>query len=108
MTLGKHKFRFAHQAELDRKTRQPTSQTLKLGDREIKLDEPQVFIADATAEKLTLRPVKVALPTEVPDLEKAEANPGKLLTTETLLKAVESLRKDSAEIRDFLGANTGP
>jgi hypothetical protein len=95
-----------HRADLDRTTRQPTSQTLKLGDREIKLDEPQVFVADATAEKLTLRPIKVALPAEVPDLEKAEANPGKLLTTETLLKAVESLQKNSLEIREFFEGKT--
>jgi hypothetical protein len=96
LKLGKKVIHVAYKYTTDDKTRALTSETIKVGTTDIKKDGPRVFLVDLTGEKVTYKPVKVALPDVVPDLTDKDS------WAKTIIQAVEQLRKKSPEVKKFL------
>jgi hypothetical protein len=105
--LGGKKLQLAYNHERDPKSYELKSEMLKLGETEIKENNPRVFLVDLAQEKITYRPVQVKLPEVVPafpppkqvDDKKSEqykAWPAMLMQT------VEQLKKNSPEIKKFM------
>jgi hypothetical protein len=99
LTLGGKDVEVVYQFSADEKTHALKSETVKVGGTEVKADGPRVFLVDLTGEKVTYRPVKVALPAAVPDFDDGQ----KKTWAATAVRAVEELCKKSPEVKKFLG-----
>jgi RNA polymerase sigma factor (sigma-70 family) len=88
----------AYQFEADPKTHALVRESLKVGDMEVKDGDSRVFLVDLTQAKVTYRPVRVALPDAVPNLNDGEE---KKTWGPTLLRAIEQLEEKSPEIKKF-------
>lgn len=98
ISLGKKVVKVAHKFTTDEKTGTVASESLKVGDTEVKPDSPRVFLVDLTQPKLVYRPVKVDLPTEVPEFpKKSDESWGPVV-----LRAVNQLKEKSPEVKKFL------
>jgi hypothetical protein len=96
ITLGKKTIAIACKLTTDEKTFELTSESIKVGETEIKKDSPWVFLVDLSQEKVTYKPVKGAQADEVPDLKDRKTWP------KTILRAIEQLRKKSPAVKQFL------
>jgi hypothetical protein len=99
LMLGDKDVEVVYQFSADEKTHALKSETVKVGGTEVKPDGPRVFLVDLSREKVTYRPVKVALPDAVPDFDDGE----KKTWPATAVRAVEELCKKSPEVKKFLG-----
>src|SRR5262249_18430572 len=97
LTLGKKVIDVAYQYTTDDK-HAVTAETVKIGGKEIKKGDSRVFLVDLTQDKLTYQPVKVDLPGVVPNLDDTERK----TWGPTMARAVEDLKKKSAEVKKFL------
>ncbi len=98
VTLGDKEVKIALQYGIDDKTNVLKDEVIRVGGTEIKGDA-RVFLVDLSQKEVTYKPVKVALPTEVPDV----GDEGHKTWPATVLRAVEQLRQKSPEVRRFLG-----
>jgi hypothetical protein len=87
----------SYEAETDRKTNALIKEALTIGGKEIKPGETRVFLVDLTQDKVSYQPVKVELPDEAPDATSAPQT-----WDPTVMRAVEQLKKKSAEVKSFL------
>jgi hypothetical protein len=99
LTLGDKVVEVEYQFSADEKTHALKSETVKVGGAAVKPDGPRVFLVDLSGDKVTYRPVKVALPAAVPDFDDGE----KKTWPATAVRAVEELCKKSPEVKQFLG-----
>ena len=99
IALGGKTVEVAYKYTTEDKTHALKSETVKVGGTEVKPDGPRVFLVDLSGEKVTYRPVKVALPAAVPDLNDGE----KKTWPATAVRAVEEMCKKSPEVKKFLG-----
>jgi hypothetical protein len=99
ITLGTKVIDVAYKYEADLRTHAFKSQSLKVGDVEVKRGGPRVFLIDLTQKTVSCRPVEVALPDEVPALKDKDQDKW----PETMVRAVDQLRKKSPEVKEFLG-----
>jgi serine beta-lactamase-like protein LACTB len=96
ITLGKKTVKVAYKFATDKKTGALTSETLKVGDAEVKKGAPRVFLVDLTKDKVTYTPVKVDLPDDVPDVGDQKT------WAPTVVRAVGRLKEKSAKVKEFL------
>jgi hypothetical protein len=99
LTLGGKAVEIEYKFTADEKTQALKSETVKVGGTAIKPGGPRVFLVDLSGDKVTYRPVKVALPEAVPDFDDGQ----KKTWPATALRAVEELCKKSPEVKQFLG-----
>jgi hypothetical protein len=88
----------AYKFATDPMTHAVQKQSLTVGGREVKADEPRVFVVDLTGEKVTYTPVKVGLPKEAPDVSESKHD----TWGPAVQRAVDQLKKDSPELKKLL------
>jgi hypothetical protein len=92
MVLDGKRIEVAYQFKADRETHALRSESLKVGDIRVREGDPRVFVADLTGDKLSIRPVKVDLPEEVPDFKDKDRKDW----APKVLRVVEQLKKARA------------
>ena len=95
----KLKWQFQYDFRADAKKPEARTVMLKVDGKEFKNADAHVLLVDLTLAKPTVRAVKLALPTKVPDL-KAGINEWGAAVQGFL----SDLEKKSPEVRGFLGA----
>jgi len=98
--LGKKQIEVAYKLITDAKTHTVRTQSLKLGDQEVKEGDTRVFVVDLTGENVKYLPVKGELPKDAPDVSKEKSEGW----GHVVQKAIEQLKKESPELERLLEA----
>jgi len=96
ITLGKKKWGFRYQLKANGDLTKVTSETLTIDGKAIKTSEARVFLVDFTNDKPTVQVLKIEPSKKVPDLAQKN-DPMKVIE-----EAVDELKKQSKEVREFL------
>lgn len=91
--IGKVATEVAYACKYDSKTKKMTSETLKVGDKQVDLDKGRVFLVDVKGKEAVYNQLKVEL---VPEFDAKE---GYVRWT---YNAVEKLKKDNADVKKFV------
>jgi hypothetical protein len=100
--LAKKKVEVAYKFPTDPKSHAVLKQSLTVGGQEIKEGDPRVFVVDLTGDKVTYTAVKVELPKDVPDVSQEKNEEWGA----AVQRAIDQLKKDSAELKKLLDSDT--